>query len=488
MSSTEPEAQPTSEANPLSTSEPPAQSETLRLVLADHPSAHPPEEGADAALTLPDAAEPQLTLIEDTPPPPPRPPRLRFRPPVPIDTVLQWAPWLLGVAGGILLLALAFTARSWGDSSTRIGFTLLGISIGAAALIALVRRREHRWVRRRWLSLSAALLVLSLLGIFLAPALHIAQAHLLERQGNYQRAIEEYQAGGEQGAAAQDIGRSYLEWGQANLARKDYQQAVQHLTTLAENYAATTAAQQAREPLGRALLGWGEELVVQRQYGQAIQQFQTLRGQYSDTQAAIQLQQSQDEPAAYLLWGQDLLSRQQFEDALTKFETVQKLFPTSRYTLQAYATAASDLYIWGQALIQQQHFDEAVARYQQLLAQYADTSEASQAQQALSAPQNVTGRLLLASGAPDAKVIIRLSSSWTTGPNGYLQGGLVYETKTDASGAFTFTNIPIGTYLVDWQQGSTFTTILNQGTYNPLYVAAVKPLRPTDLGIVQLRS
>lgn len=488
MSSTEPETQPTSEANPLSTPEPPAQSETLRLVLADHPSDHPPEEGAGAGAALSDAIEPELTLIEDTPPPPPRPPRLRFRPPVPIDTVLKWAPWLLGIAGGILLLALAFTARSWGDSSTRIGFTLLGISIGAALLIALVRRREQRWVRRRWLSLSAALLVLSLLGIFLAPVLHIAQAHLLERQGNYQRAIEEYQAGGEQGTAAQDIGRSYLEWGQANLARQDYQQAVQHLTALAQDYAATTAAQQVREPLGRALLGWGEDLLVQQQYGQAIQQFQTLRSQYSDTQAAAQLQQSQDEPAAYLLWGQALQAKEQFDLALTKLESLQKLFPTSRYAPQAYAAAASDLYAWGQALIQQQRFDEAVARYQQLLAQYGDTPEASQAQQALAAPQKVFGRLLLASGAPDAKVIIRLSSSWTTGPNGYLQGGLVFETKTDASGAFTFTNIPTGTYLVDWQQGSTFTTVLNQGTYNPLYVAAVKPLRPTDLGVVQLRS
>jgi tetratricopeptide (TPR) repeat protein len=486
MSSNNPEAQPTLEANPLSPPEQLLEAETERLVPPDLSPA--PEEIASTAPNLFPDAEPQLTLIEDTPKPPRRPLRLRFRPPVATATVLRWAPWLLGIAGGILLLALAVTARSWGASSTRIGFTALGISIGAALLIALVRLRERRWVRRRWLALSGAILVISLLGIFLAPLIHTAQAHLLERQGNYQRAIEEYQAGGEQGSAAQDIGRTYLEWGQDNLAHKDYQQAVQHLTALAKDYDATTAAQQVKEPLGQALLGWGEDLLVQQQYEQAIQQFQTLRGQYSDTQAAFQLQQSQDEPAAYLLWGQDLQAKGQFQDALAKFETLQKVFPASRYAPQAYSAAASDLYAWGQALIQQQRFDDAVARYQQLIVQYGDTSEADQAQKALSAPQNVSGRLLLASGAPDAKVIVRLSSSWTTGPNGYLQGGLVFEVKTDANGVFTFTSVPTGTYLVDWQQGSTFTTLLQQGTYNPVYVANVQPLRPTDLGVVQLRS
>ncbi|HEY7124389.1 MAG TPA: tetratricopeptide repeat protein [Ktedonobacterales bacterium] len=486
MSSTEPESQPTLEASPLPPSEPGAETEASRLVLPDLPPA--PGEGTSDAPTLLDVTEPQLTLIEDTPKPPLRLPRLRFHPPIPIHTVLKWAPWLLGVVGGVLLLTLAVTAQSWGDSSTRIGFTALGITLGAALLIARIRLREQRWVRRRWLSLSTALLVVSLLGIFLAPTIHTAQAHLLERQGNYQRAIEEYKAGGEQGADAEDIGRSYLEWGQANLARQDYQQAVLHLSALADNYDATSAAQQVREPLGKALLGWGEDLLVRQQYKQAIQQFDTLRGQYSDTQAASQLQQNQDEPSAYLLWGQNLQVHQQFQDALTQLEAVQHLFPTSRYAPQAYLAAASDLYDWGQALIQQQSFNDAVARYQQLIAQYGTAPEAAQAQQALSAPQNVTGRLVLASGASDAEVLVRLSSSWTTGPNGYLQGGVVYEATTDANGAFTFTNVSIGTYLVDWQQGDTFTTLLHQGTYNPAYVANVQPLRPSDLGVVQLGS
>jgi tetratricopeptide (TPR) repeat protein len=494
MSSTKPEAQsapklenqPTLEASPLSPPEPFPAPKASHLVFPDQPPAPAEEEGN--APTLPAITGPQLTLIEDTPQPPPRPPRLRFWPSLPVSAILKWASWLLGIVGGILLLALAITAPSWGDSSARIGFTALGISVGAASLIALVRRREHRWVRRRWLSLSASILVISLLGIFLAPFIHIAQAHLLERQGNYGRAIEEYKAGGEQGPDAQDIGRSYLEWGQANLSHLDYRQAVQHLTALAKDYNTTTAARQVREPLGKALLGWGEDLFAQQQYEQAIQQFDTLRSQYNDTQAALQLQQSETEPAAYLFWGQNLQARQQFQDALAKFETLQKLFPASHYAAQAYTAAASDLYAWGQTLIQQQSFDDAVARYQQLITHYGDTPEATRAQHALSASQNVSGRLLLASGAPDARVIIRLSSSWTTGPNGYLQGGAVFEAKTDANGAFTFTNIPVGTYLVDWQQGPTFTTLLHEGTYNPVYLADVKPLRPTNLGVVQLGS
>ena len=98
----------------------------------------------------------------------------------------------------------------------------------------------------------------------------------------------------------------------------------------------------------------------------------------------------------------------------------------------------------------------------------------------------MTGRLIFASGPADAKVIIRLSSSWSTNANGYVQGGLVYEVHTDASGNFIFPTVSPGRYLVDWQEGSGFTTVLHQGTYNPIYIADVEPLRGTQLGDVQV--
>lgn len=238
--------------------------------------------------------------------------------------------------------------------------------------------------------------------------------------------------------------------------------------------------------MGQALLFYGQELFHAQFYGQAVQQFDLLRTRYSDTVAAQQAEDEQDEPAAYLAWGQMQQSNQQFQEALTTFQRLGQLFPDSPYATQAYNAAASDLYAWGKALVQQTKYDQAIKIDQQLVAQYPNAPEAKQAQQDLNAPQQVSGRLIFTDGTPDANVIIRLSSSWTTNSNGYVQGGYVFEAHTDSKGNFTFTAVNLGTYLVDWQQGAGFTTLLHQGTYDPVYTAAVQPLRATALGDIQI--
>lgn len=238
--------------------------------------------------------------------------------------------------------------------------------------------------------------------------------------------------------------------------------------------------------MGQALLFYGQELFHAQFYGQAVQQFDLLRTRYSDTVAAQQAEDEQDEPAAYFAWGQMQQSNQQFQAALTTFQHLAQLFPDSSYATQAYTAAAGDLYAWGKALVQQTKYDQAIKIDQQLVAQYPNAPEAKQAQQDLNAPQQVSGRLIFTDGTPDANVIIRLSSSWTTNSNGYVQGGYVFEAHTDSKGAFTFTAVSLGTYLVDWQQGTGFTTLLHQGTYDPVYTAAVQPLRATALGDIQI--
>jgi tetratricopeptide (TPR) repeat protein len=447
------------------------------------PGLLPPTESDDDTPTLP-------LFVREEPEPPPRwqPPRLpRFHG---SDLwLLRYGPWILGSAGVVALVLAALTAtESWGTIATRAGITLVVAGICCGLLIWLFHRIHQRWTRRRWFILAASLIALGMLGTALAPALHAAQARALENQGNYQRAIDEYALSGEHSPDGQDIGRSYLEWGRVNLLDQDAQMAVQHLEAAAETYSATTAARQARAPLGQALLAWGQQLMVEQQYGAAIQQFAHLRTRYADTQAAQQAQLGQNEPEAYYEWGQQLQANQQFQDALAKFQTLSKLFPNSTYAAQAYNAAASDLYAWGQALVKQASYAKAIAVYQQAINHYPDAPAAKQAQQALNAPQKVTGRLIFASGPPDAKVIIRLSSSWSTNANGYVQGGYVYEAKTDANGNFTFTDVALGRYLVDWQQGAAFTTLLHQGTNNPVYIADVEPLRATDMGDIQVEQ
>jgi len=394
---------------------------------------------------------------------------------------------VIGSAGVAALILSVLTAiSSWGTIATRVGMTLLGVGLCFGALIWLFRRIHQRWTRRRWLILTVSLFTLGVLGTALAPALHAAQGHALEKQGNYQRAIDEYALGGEHSPTGQDIGRSYLEWGQIDLLNQNYEMAVQHLEAAAETYSATSAARQARVPLGQALFEWGQQLVEEQRYGEAIAQFAHLRTRYADTQAAQEAQLSQNEPAAYYAWGQQLQASQRFQDALTQFQALDKLFPDSLYASLAYNAAASDLYAWGQALVKQANYTQAIATYQQAIKQYAKAPAAKQAQQALSAPQVVKGRLIFASGPADAKAIIRLSSSWSTGPDGYTQGGFVYEAKTDANGNFTFPSVALGRYLIDWQQGASFTTLLHQGTNNPVYIADVEPLRATNIGDIQV--
>jgi TolA-binding protein len=395
---------------------------------------------------------------------------------------------VIGIGGLVALIGLSVTTPSWGSIASRVGITLFVAGVGAGLLIWLFHRLHQRWVRRRWSILTAALLLVGVLGIALAPGLHALQGHTLESQGNYQRAIEEYTASGEHSPDGQDIARCYLEWGQRDLRNQDYGLAVQHLGAATETYSATLAARQAREPMGTALLQWGRQLAVEQRYGQAIQQFEHLRTRYADTSAARQAQKNQDEPAAYYAWGQQLQASQQFQDALTQFQAIGKRFPDSSYAPLAYNAAANDLYAWGQALVQQTKYAQAIATYQQIIKQYANAPAAQQAQQALNAPQPVKGRLIFASGPPDAHVVIRLSSSWSTGPDGYVQGGFVYETRTDANGFFTFPSVALGRYLIDWQQGSSFTTLLHQGTYNPVYIADVEPLHGTDLGDIQVKG
>ncbi len=443
-----------------------------------------------ADVTIPEST---LTVIEGPEAAPGiRIPRPSFRRPSLQGTtgaaLLTWGPRVVGIGGLIALLALTPTTSSWGSIATRDGITLLVAGGCVGLLIWLFQHLHHRWTRRRWMMLAAGLALVGVVGAALAPTLHSIQGRTLESQGNYQRAIEEYAASGEHSPNGQDIARCYLEWGQRDLRAQDNEMAVQHLEAAAETYSATPAAHQAREPLGAALLLWGRQLAVEQRYGQAIQQFARLRTRYADTQAAQQARDAQDEPAAYYAWGQQLQANQQFQAALTQFQAIDKLFPDSPYAPQAYNAAANDLYSWGQALTAQARYPQAIATYQQIIKQYGNAPAAQQAQQALNAPQPVKGRLIFASGPPDAHVTIRLSSSWSTGPNGYVQGGFIYEVRTDANGNFTFPSVALGRYLVDWQQGASFTTLLHQGTYNPVYIADVEPLRGTDLGDVQVEG
>lgn len=434
--------------------------------------------------------ESPLSILEAPPESPRRFPRPRLPKlsNIPASTLLQYGPWVIGIGGLLALALLSVTTPSWGSIALRDGITLFVAGAGVWALLWLFHRLHQHWSKRRWRILASGLVLLGIVGMAFSPTLHTLQGHTLEGQGNYQRAIEEYTAGGEHSPDGQNSARAYLEWGQHDLRAHDYGMAVQHLEAAAETYHATPAASQAHEPLGTALLQWGRQLAVEQRYREAVQQFEHLRTRYADTQAAQEALDTQDEPAAYYAWGQQLQANQQFQDALTQFQAVIKRFADSSYAALAYDEAANDLYAWAQALTKQAKYTQAIATYQQAIDQYENAPAAKEAQQALNAPQPVHGRLLFSSGPPDGKVLIRLSSSWSAGANGYVQGGQVYEVRTDANGNFVFPSVQVGRYLIDWQDGSVFTTVLHQGTYNPVYIANVQPLRGTDLGDVLVQG
>ena len=134
-------------------------------------------------------------------------------------------------------------------------------------------------------------------------------------------------------------------------------------------------------------------------------------------------------------------------------------------------------------------YSEATVELQQLVTGFPESPEAAQAEALLAAPQSVSGTLVTHIGAPVA-ARVRLSSNYRAEPNGmYQTSAPFFYTTSDASGDFTFTNVPIGgPYVLEVFTGGNWTTLINPTTNQPADPVRVVALVPVVLTFVVLPS
>ena len=101
----------------------------------------------------------------------------------------------------------------------------------------------------------------------------------------------------------------------------------------------------------------------------------------------------------------------------------------------------------------------------------------------------MTGTLVTHVGMPISDKV-RLSSNYKSEPGGmYQTSGPFYTTTADASGDFSFSDIPVGgPYVLEVFADGNWTTLINPTTNQPADPVMVTPLVPVDLTFVVLSS
>jgi tetratricopeptide (TPR) repeat protein len=175
-------------------------------------------------------------------------------------------------------------------------------------------------------------------------------------------------------------------------------------------------------------------------------------------------------------------------DAVAMLNTV-----VAEHSAQATKTAdslfPSALLAAGEEDLGRDGYLEAVSAFDQLVTAFPSSAEAALAQSMLAAPQTVTGTLVTHVGMPISDKV-RLSSNYKSEPGGmYQTSGPFYSTTADASGDFSFSDIPVGgPYVLEVFSGGNWTTLINPNTNEPADPVMVAPLVPVDLTFVVLSS
>src|SRR5258708_32427431 len=108
--------------------------------------------------------------------------------------------------------------------------------------------------------------------------------------------------------------------------------------------------------------------------------------------AACQTATQALEVQARFQFGTQLAAKGDYPDAIPQFETIQTKFAKSEYAAQAHKAAAQAYFAHGQSQLASA-CEQALTDYQTLVKRYADTAEGKQAQTALAAGVDVSGRL-----------------------------------------------------------------------------------------------
>jgi tetratricopeptide (TPR) repeat protein len=401
------------------------------------------------------------------------------------------------VSGALLLAALVFFNPDWATGALIAGIValiaaiLLLIATGVrVALGLLAATNPHRLAQVISVALLALLLFLaSGIGITQQAGLHAAQARYLEGQQNWPTAINEYQAAGEAAPVSTNLARVYSEWGENLSQQQHYADAVTHFNTVLQDYAKVAdQLTRVRKDLVTTYMAWGEADTQKHDYANATAHYDALLA-FDYCNLACQNLAKPKDASAYAHLAEQQLGTQNFVRAVKAFTTLLANFASSPEAKQAqthtdYATA-----LWGQA--QQQlstTCTDAVKTYQQLAQQFADTTQGQQAATALLQPVIVKGHFTasLPQGAAYAPTVFLVQGLFVGIQQAQFPPLLrnAASVRIQSDGTFTFPSVPQGTYELIWSNDGTLHFYYANSGNTVLYTAKLGPLCTYDYGAI----
>jgi hypothetical protein len=402
---------------------------------------------------------------------------------------------LLVVVGSIILLALVFGVRvlllggDWADGAVAGGMVALALA-AVFGLIALLRAA----VGRRSLSFALLTIVLvaglaasGVVGLVGSTPLHLVQAQAMEKSGQWGVAIREYGLSGQKGPDAPDIARVQNAWGEQLLQRGDYEGALTHFQTVLDDYQESgDAAQRAQMGQYQAYAAWMKQDASSVPYRDAITAFANF-GSSPECDSECKTTLADVTPEAYYLYGAQLLQQKRYQLAITELTKLESQYASSPYASQGHAKAATAYLAYGQQQISGQQCAGAVSSYKTIVTSYKDTPEAKTAQDALNAPQDVTGFITSAPTNPSPTVHLSKHMNFS----GFYFSD-EYSTSLNATtGAFTFKLVAQGTYYLSTSRpisgGTDYVAWWADDAHTSYFSFTVAPLCPVQLGSFSMK-
>ncbi len=401
-----------------------------------------------------------------------------------------------------MLVAVFFTGTDWAAGAMRvaIGAGIIALLIVLATVVRSFVGMASRANPKRVIQFVSAgvaillLMLLSLSGFTQQATIHSLQAHSLEGQQQWQRAINEYQLAGERAPVSDNIARAYNEWGEQFAGQQHYQEAFIKFDVVLNAFG-SPAAEVNRAQTGEinAYLGWAKQAMDTKTYSIATQRYDELL-QKPYCQASCQTQVNAFDATAYYDLAEFQLGTQDFTNAVSNFGTVLSHFPNSPEATKLHGDYAQSLYGEGQQQLTSS-CSTAIPTYQQLASQFADTPQGHQAAAALKAPQPVKGRFVgvvpHAGNLSDMAALMKGLYANITNTTFYNLLAASPQTVINSDGSFTFKSIPQGTYDLAWGTNNTadgsqsFTFYTSQVDNSLQYVATIGPLCAYDFGDIQ---
>jgi hypothetical protein len=244
--------------------------------------------------------------------------------------------------------------------------------------------------------------------------------------------------------------------------------------TLLDRHDASQAARLAQDSAGEAAVSAAQGAVARKDFARAVALLATIPAPLSSHDQAVQA-------AAFVGEAQLLVTTGNSPDAL---ELLAAISPASSAAQAMYPQA---LLAAAQLCGKAQAYSEESADLNNLINLFPDSAQAATAHAMLTDRQDVVGTLSDRTGNPIV-ARVRLSSHFTAlGSGSYQTTGPFYYGKTDASGNFRVTSIPVGgPYVLEVFRAGGWTTLIDPSTGKPADPVLVQPLAPADLAFIVL--